>query len=219
MGGFAFSDFQFAVQPGSTGTPIDASAVAVSWGVSPAGLGIRFSSGGFRVGAGESVGYWLSYNIDPLPVAITGFGDALWIAPPAGSPPPIIRDGEEEVEGGVEALIIAQALGSVNIDTQLCVGGVFTGPGDSRTCSLGSTSALSVYYYTSGGLQTSSSTFFGAPVSTVGVLNSILLDGGESGALFWAMDNQAYTVPEPAGWLLVSGGLALLAFLRRRRAA
>ena len=219
IGGFSVSDFQFAVQPGGTGTPIDASAVAVNWAASPVGVGLRFSSGGFQVGAGESLGYWLSYNIDPVPPLIRSFGDVLWIVPQVGSPPPIIRGGDGEDDAGPEALAALLAVGSATIDTELCVGGVFTGPGSARTCSLGATTPLSVYFYNPGGSQSSSSTVFGAPVSTVGVLNSIVLNGGEYGVQFWAVDNQAYLVPEPAGWLLTCAGLALLGLLARRRAA
>jgi hypothetical protein len=219
IGGFSVSDFQFAVQPGGTGTPIGASAVGVTWATTPAALGLRFSSTGFQAGPGESLGYWLSYNIDPVPAVMYGFGDTLWtLGPPdVGSPPPIIRGGDEEDGGGVEAVAALLALGSVTIDTQLCAGGVFTGSGDARACSLGSTIPLSIYY--TGVLPRRTSTAFPAPVSTVGVLNSIVLEGGEFGAGFWALDNQANLVPEPAGWLLMGAGLALLGLLARRRVA
>ena len=219
IGGFSVLDFQFAVQPGGTGTPLDAAAVAVTWAAAPAGIGLRFSSSGFRADAGESLGYWISYNLDPIPAVFNGFGDTLWIVPAVGSPPPIIRGGDEEDGGGPGALGALLAAGSVTVDTGLCVGGIFTGPGSARTCSLGGTTSLGVYYHFSGGAQEVNRIGFASPVSTVGVLNSILLEGGDSGAVFWALDNQAYLVPEPASWLMIGPGLALLGLLARRRAS
>jgi len=210
VGGFTYWDFQFAVQPGSTATPIDASAVTVQTAAAATMLGIRFS-GDFYVSGGQQVGYWLTYSIDPPPSIISGFEEALFPAPPVGSPPPIIRGDWDEM-----AMAFFTGPGSATILTDLCVGGLFTGGG--ATCSA-ALMALSVYQ-APGGTQYLDWTMFPYLVNTVGVRHSILLDTGgpEGNAYFWALDNRAYLVPEPAGWLLGGCGLLML-LLRRRRAS
>ena len=213
IGGFTYWDFQFAADVASTATPIDASAVAVTPAASPTALGIRFSSSGFEVASGQWVVYWLTYNIDPPPVIIRGFEEKLYPYEMAGSQPPIIRGDE---------LALASAIGPgwVTIDTLLCVGGIFTGPAGSRSCSAQSTTALSLFDMPPGSFQYTDSVVFGSLVNTVGVWHTIRLDATAGGtADFWALDNRAFLVPEPAGWLLLGGGLALLALLRRRRAS
>jgi len=214
IGGFTYADFQFAVQPESTASTVAASAVTVQSAASPTVLGMRFFSPGFQVSGSDWAGYWLSYSIDPPPVIIRGFEDEYWGAEAVGSPPPIIRGDD----GDQMALTMVGGLGSIIVSTDLCVGGLFTGGGGSLACP-GAWMTLSVYE-TPSGSQFVDTTLFPALVNTVGVRHSIVLDGGGPGgyASFWALDNRAFVVPEPAAWLLGGCGLLGLLLLRRRAA-
>jgi hypothetical protein len=214
IGGFTYSGFQFAVQPGSTAPTIAASAVTVQPAGSSTVLGIRFSSHGFQVSGSDWAGYWLSYSIDPPPVIIRGFEDEYYGAEAAGSQPPIIRGGDDLQM----APALVAGLGSVTISTDLCVGGLFTGGGGEPGCAA-TWMTLSVYE-TPGGNRFIDSATFPILVNTLGVHHSIVLDGGGPGgyASFWALDNRAFVVPEPAAWLLGGCGLLALLLLRRRAA-
>jgi len=214
IGAFTYFDFQFALQPGNTATPVTASAVTVQPAVSPTILGLRFSSHGFQVSESEQIGYWLSYSIDPPPVIIRGFQDGYYGAEAVGSPPPIIRGDD----GDQMALTMAGGLGSVAISTYLCVGGLWTWDGEEYGCAA-AFMTLSVYEKP-GGNQFVDTALFPTLVNTLGVHHSIVLDGGGPGgyASFWALDNRAFVVPEPSAWLLGGCGLLGLLLLRRRAA-
>lgn len=175
---------------------IPASAITVEPYSDPHGPRLRFSSDAFSVGvgAGQQAVLELVYNIDPPPVIIRGFDEEMFAETPV-SP------------------------GFVTIDTWLCVGGTFPGCG-------GLPLFLQLAHYGLGdptNILTDSIWFPPSPPAYIlGVSHTITLNGGGGGgggsASFNALENLAYTVPEPAAWLLVGCGLLALPFLRRRSA-
>jgi hypothetical protein len=187
--GFSYSSYS------STGDVIPASAIFVQPYSSPQGPHLRFYSEAFSVGAGHKALLELVYNIDPPPVIIWGFDEEMSAETP-------------------------EYPGFVTIDTWLCVGGTFPG------CATGVLQFLQLAHYGEGDQNnrlTDSIVFPPSPpVYVLGVWHTITLDGGGAGgggsASFAALENQAYTIPEPGTWLLLGCGLLSLALLRRQRA-
>jgi hypothetical protein len=168
------------------------SAILVQPYSSPQGPHLRFSSEAFTVGAGQKAVLELGYNIDPPPVIIRGFDEEMSAETPL---PP----------------------GFVTIDTWLCVGDAFPG------CATGVLQLLQLAHYGEGDQDNrlTASIMFGLspPAYVLGVRHIITLDASDGGsASFDALENQAYAIPEPGTWLLLSCGLLSLALLRRQRA-
>jgi hypothetical protein len=193
IGDVIFKDFSYS----HTGFPILESQILVGPFVSPQGPHLLFSSTAFSVVAGQQAVLDLIYNIDPPPIIIRGFEEEMFAETP--HPP-----------------------GSVTIDTWLCVGGFFpdcTGGGE---VSLPQLLLQLAHYGTDNPDNKLTDSIMFDPTSILGVWHTITLDGGPVGAggsaSFTSLGNQAYTVPEPATWLLLGCGLLSLAFLRRRRA-
>ena len=90
--------------------------------------------------------------------------------------------------------------GSVNIATGGCEGAAFVG----SSCS-GTLATMNV----SLALTTDMVTF--PQTTTLGIFNTIVLDATSGTAAFTSIENDAYVIPEPATFLLIALGAAILA--------
>ena len=189
LGVFTVKDFGFSVLGMAEGvTPLDASLITVTPGLSAGGPTLRFESGGFSVTGTEWVTYLISYNVDPPPVIIRGF------------------DEEMEAESPVFP-------GWAQVNTSLCVGGIYS-PG----CTSGSTTSLSVSHQGTVWSLTAHASFSPLVNMLGVQHTIQLDGGGSGSADFQALENRIETIPEPAAWLLGGCGLLMLLLLRRRAA-
>lgn len=119
-------------------------------------------------------------------------------------PPPILHAFELDMFTNTPV-----APGTADITSSLCVGALFVGV----TCS-GTATSVTVFHHGSAGSMVNNLVTF-APNNILGIHTSIALDGHTTGSSSFTSFS-ASSVPEPATWLGVGGGL-LMVFLRRRR--
>ena len=174
------------------------------------GDALGFFSNKFEVAAGQRLTFQFDYVIDPPPSVIPGYETDIFTETPVFP-------------------------GYALYKTELCAGGIFGGSQgcvDLLTDKESPVITLESFYYTKSTKQikTKSSITFDKPTYLVSVRNTLILDGGpKDGAIdpdtgknvigksqISGVQNTVPTaVPEPMGLMLVGGGLALLAFVRR----
>lgn len=113
--------------------------------------------------------------------------------------------------------------GNVSTVQDLCLGGTFTNPLYSTACSRGSTPGSQSVVFVTGVPDLTTSTLTFPPVTTLSVINDIVVDAGTTGSAMLASLSSLFSsqpsvaVPEPDGLLLIGAGLTALLMRRRSR--
>jgi hypothetical protein len=162
-----------------------------------AGGSLQFISNKFDVKAGDRVRYFISYTIDPPPPILPGFDLDLFTETPV-------------------------APGQATITANICVGGIFTfGCTDVGAPNFQGLKTLEVFHLGlpvgPGDVKLKDFIAFAAPVNLIDVRIEIDLDARDGGSSQIRGIGTGTQVPEPGTWAMMGGGLAMLAFLRRRK--
>jgi hypothetical protein len=184
---FVYKNFVFQTLSATGGAiPITSSAITVTPTSGGGNLNLQFTSSGFNISGTQFVQYGLDYTVDPLPPVIIRFDDEMFAESPV-------------------------APGTADINTNLCIGALFGGPG---ACGPGGTPlSLSVFHH---GTPTSTKLFddvMFAGTNLVDVQNTITLAANGSTSQITGLGNVT-GIPEPGAWLLGASGL-LTILLRR----